>query len=137
MKKIKIILKNINDQILDIQKIGTLNMKLGGPQNNSIVCLYNFDFIFSKKFIVETSCKETKKYFKQTWQENMGKTQEPIIKANKDEDFTCVTFYPDLSKFGMDELEDDTIALLARRAYDIAGNKNIYTLIKKSNELIN
>ncbi len=77
--------------------------------------------IFSKKFIVETSCKESKKYFKQTWEGNMGKTQEPTIKPNKDEDFTSVTFYPDLKKFGMDELEEDTIALLARRAYDIAG----------------
>jgi len=51
----------------------------------------------------------------------MGKTQEPTIKPNRDEDFTCVTFYPDLRKFGMEELEDDTIALLDRRAYDIAG----------------
>lgn len=92
--------------------------KVTGGRNGYGAKLCN---IFSKKFIVETSCKESKKYFKQVWQENMGKTQEPIIKPNKDEDFTSVTFYPDLAKFGMDHLEDDTIALLARRAYDIAG----------------
>ncbi len=78
--------------------------------------------IFSKKFIVETSCKESKKYFKQTWQDNMNKTQEPTIKANKDDDFTSITFHPDLTKFGMTHLEDDTIRLLARRAYDVAAS---------------
>ena len=52
----------------------------------------------------------------------MSKTQEPTIKPNKEEDFTSVTFYPDLSKFGMSELEEDTISLLARRAYDVAAS---------------
>ena len=84
--------------------------------------LIYFTNIFSKKFVVETSCKETKKYFKQTWTDNMNKAQDPVIKPNKDEDFTQITFYPDLKKFGMDNLEDDTIALLARRAYDIAAS---------------
>ena len=31
-----------------------------------------------------------------------------------------VTFYPDLSKFAMDSLDRDTVALMKRRAYDIA-----------------
>ena len=35
-------------------------------------------------------------------------------------DFTSVTFQPDLAKFGMQTLEPDTVALFARRAYDIA-----------------
>jgi hypothetical protein len=39
----------------------------------------------------------------------MGKTQDPVIKPNKDEDFTSITFYPDLEKFGMNCLEDDVI----------------------------
>ena len=58
-------------------------------------------------------------YF-QTWLDNMGKTKEPTITDSKNEDFTCVTFYPDLSKFKMTVLDRDTVSLFTRRAYDIA-----------------
>ena len=78
--------------------------------------------IFSKKFTIETSSKKDNKYFKQSWSNNMSKAGEPIIKEAAKEDFTRVTFYPDLSKFGMEELERDTIALFSRRAYDVAGS---------------
>lgn len=37
----------------------------------------------------------------------MAKANDPVIKPNKDEDFTSITFYPDLEKFGMQTLEDD------------------------------
>ncbi len=56
------------------------------------------------------------------WKDNMSIAEEPIIKEAKEDDFTQVTFVPDLSKFKMDQLDDDTIALLARRAYDIAAS---------------
>jgi DNA topoisomerase-2 len=46
----------------------------------------------------------------------------PIIEEAKSEDFTCVTFYPDLSKFKMDSLDDDIIGLFKRRAYDVAAS---------------
>lgn len=78
--------------------------------------------IFSNKFIIETSSKSDKKSFKQTWQDNMSKAGEAIIKENKSEDFTKITFYPDLSKFNMTELDKDIVALMSRRAYDIAGS---------------
>lgn len=52
----------------------------------------------------------------------MSKADDPIIKDAKEDDFTCVTFIPDLAKFNMDKLDDDTVALLARRAYDIAAS---------------
>lgn len=58
----------------------------------------------------------------QTWQNNMSKTSEPKIKFFDGEDFTCVTFQPDLSKFKMEKLDTDTVALLTRRAYDVAGS---------------
>ncbi len=32
-----------------------------------------------------------------------------------------MTFSPDLSKFGMEELEADTVALMRKRVYDMAG----------------
>lgn len=36
-------------------------------------------------------------------------------------DFTEVTFEPDLKKFKMASLDDDTVALLSKRVYDMAG----------------
>uniref|UniRef100_A0A6Q2XF92 DNA topoisomerase 2 n=1 Tax=Esox lucius TaxID=8010 RepID=A0A6Q2XF92_ESOLU len=93
--------------------------KVTGGRNGYGAKLCN---IFSTKFTVETACKEYKHSFKQTWQNNMSKTSEPKIKFFDGEDFTCVTFQPDLSKFKMEKLDKDILALLTRRAYDIAGS---------------
>jgi len=76
--------------------------------------------VFSTKFTVETADKNTKRSFKQTWGSNMGQAGEAKIKDYNGEDFTRVTFSPDLSKFGMERLDKDTVALLSRRAFDIA-----------------
>lgn len=75
--------------------------------------------VFSTKFIVETC--HAKKKFKQTWKNNMKDAGEPIVGDTSAADFTRITFYPDLQRFGMSELTDDTIAIMLRRAYDIAG----------------
>ncbi|GFO18402.1 DNA topoisomerase 2 [Plakobranchus ocellatus] len=93
--------------------------KVTGGRNGYGAKLCN---IFSKKFIVETSAKDYKKAFKQTWTDNMGKTKEPTITDAKESDFTSVTFYPDLEKFKMEKLDDDVVALFTRRAYDIAAS---------------
>ena len=46
----------------------------------------------------------------------------PVITACKtSENWTCVTFKPDLAKFGMTELEVDTVCLMRKRVYDLAG----------------
>ena len=37
------------------------------------------------------------------------------------ENWTRVTFRPDLAKFSMAELEADTVALMRKRVYDMAG----------------
>lgn len=95
--------------------------KVTGGRNGYGAKLCN---IFSTKFIVETSSKEYKKSFRQVWIDNMTKTSEPKISTDKDEDFTCITFYPDLQRFGMTELEADTVALFQRRAYDMAATTN-------------
>ncbi|XP_076008405.1 DNA topoisomerase 2-alpha [Genypterus blacodes] len=92
--------------------------KVTGGRNGYGAKLCN---IFSKKFTVETSCKESKKTFKQTWYDNMGRAGETNIKPFNGEEYTCITFCPDLSKFKMSSLDKDTVALLTRRAYDIAG----------------
>lgn len=46
----------------------------------------------------------------------------PQIKANpKGEEYTKITYKPDLARFGMDAIDDDTFALLTKRVYDMAG----------------
>ena len=52
----------------------------------------------------------------------MGKASEPQIKDFHGKDHTCITFKPDLAKFKMDKLDKDTVSLLTRRAFDIAGS---------------
>uniref|UniRef100_A0A674NTL5 DNA topoisomerase 2 n=1 Tax=Takifugu rubripes TaxID=31033 RepID=A0A674NTL5_TAKRU len=93
--------------------------KVTGGRNGYGAKLCN---IFSTKFTVETACKEYRHSFKQTWQNNMTKTSDPKVKFFDGDDFTCVTFQPDLSKFKMEKLDKDIIALLTRRAYDVAGS---------------
>lgn len=39
----------------------------------------------------------------------------------KGEDYTKITFTPDLKRFGMDTIDEDTYSLLAKRVYDMAG----------------
>ena len=57
----------------------------------------------------------------QSWYDNMGRTSESQINGFEGEEFTCITFKPDLAKFKMSTLDKDTVALMTRRAYDIAG----------------
>ena len=52
----------------------------------------------------------------------MGRKSDPAIKPCKSsENWTCVSFKPDLSKFSMSELDDDAVALMRKRVYDLAG----------------
>ncbi|XP_067621307.1 DNA topoisomerase 2 isoform X2 [Eurosta solidaginis] len=91
--------------------------KVTGGRNGYGAKLCN---IFSTSFMVETATKEYKKSFKQVWANNMSKTTPPKIKEFAGTDFTRITFSPDLTKFKMDRLDDDIVALMSRRAYDIA-----------------
>lgn len=52
----------------------------------------------------------------------MGNKSEPsITKCKSGENWTMVSFKPDLSKFGMECLEDDVVALMKKRVVDLAG----------------
>ncbi|PAV74341.1 hypothetical protein WR25_13839 isoform B [Diploscapter pachys] len=93
--------------------------KVTGGRNGYGAKLCN---IFSTKFTLETSSKEYKKAFKQTWINNMTKDEEPQIGKATDSDYTKITFKPDLAKFKMTELDDDIVGLMSRRAYDVAGS---------------
>ncbi|XP_075631033.1 DNA topoisomerase 2-alpha [Balearica regulorum gibbericeps] len=106
-------------QLLTSSNYDDNEKKVTGGRNGYGAKLCN---IFSKKFTVETACREYKKLFKQTWTDNMGNAGEMKLKYFDGEDYTCVTFQPDLSKFKMTILDKDIVALMSRRAYDIAGS---------------
>ncbi|CAA9993124.1 unnamed protein product [Nesidiocoris tenuis] len=93
--------------------------KVTGGRNGYGAKLCN---IFSTKFTVETSSSQYKNAFKQTWMDNMSKAGSVKIKPASGDDFTKITFCPDLSKFKMEKLDKDTIDLLSRRAYDVAAS---------------
>ena len=80
--------------------------------------------IFSTQFIVETADKSRGLKFKQTYRNNMGTRSEPEISKFTGPDYTCITFYPDLKRFKMDSMDEDIVALLSKRVYDIAATNN-------------
>jgi DNA topoisomerase-2 len=59
----------------------------------------------------------------------------PEIKACKPTDnWTRVTFKPDLSKFNMDHLEADVVALMSKRVCDMAGCLGKTVKVSKKSE---
>ncbi|GAB2289044.1 hypothetical protein Dimus_023346 [Dionaea muscipula] len=78
--------------------------------------------IFSTEFVVETADGKRQRKYKQVFSDNMGKKSEPVItKCKEGENWTKVTFKPDLAKFNMTDLEDDVVALMKKRVVDLAG----------------
>ena len=56
----------------------------------------------------------------------MSVAEEPKIGAADIKDSTTISFSPDLTQFGMDSLDVDTISLLSKRVYDVAATlKNV------------
>ncbi|XP_077227115.1 DNA topoisomerase 2-like [Tasmannia lanceolata] len=78
--------------------------------------------IFSTEFVIQTADGKRQKKYKQVFTNNMGNKSEPsITKCKEGENWTKVTFKPDLAKFNMTHLEDDVVALMKKRVVDIAG----------------
>ncbi len=77
--------------------------------------------IFSTEFVVETADRDSGKYYTQMFRENMSVKEEPTIRPYEGEDFTCITFKPDWRRFSMEGLDADSLALMRKRVYDIAG----------------
>ncbi|GLT73663.1 hypothetical protein SLA2020_455040 [Shorea laevis] len=78
--------------------------------------------IFSTEFVIETADGKRQKKYKQVFSNNMGKKTEPVItKCKEGENWTKITFKPDLGKFNMTHLEDDVVALMRKRVFDLAG----------------
>jgi DNA topoisomerase-2 len=82
--------------------------------------------IFSTHFRVECLDNRRRKRFRMEWEHNMRTRHEPVVtdvapnSANA-RDYTETAFRPDLERFGMTCLDKDTVALLTKRVYDIAG----------------
>lgn len=93
--------------------------KLTGGRNGYGAKLAN---IYSHEFTVETADKKTSQKYKQTWTNNMGTCGKAKITKNaKGDEWTKITFRPDLKRFGMDTIDEDTASLLRKRVYDMAG----------------
>lgn len=85
--------------------------------------------IFSSEFTIETIDSDQKKSYVQTWTDNMSNKTNPVIKACRKKPFTRISFKPDLSRFEMTSLGDDTIMLMKKRLIDIgfASNAKVKT----------
>lgn len=64
----------------------------------------------------------------QTARRHVNRTQ--VTDNKKGEEWTQISFAPDLARFGMASIDDDTTALLMKRVYDMAGTvKDIKVLL--------
>jgi DNA topoisomerase-2 len=92
--------------------------KVTGGRNGFGAKLTN---VFSERFEVETGHSRSRKKFSMKWTKNMLGPGTPNISPFEGSDYTCVTFYPDFSKFGVPGFSEDMVLLMKRRVYDIAG----------------
>lgn len=91
--------------------------------------------IFSKKFILEVWDNKRKLYYKQIYENNLGKINKPIIeKTIENKGGVKITIYPDFEKFGVLEFSKDMINLLEKRVIDLIGLLELD--IKLNNKLI-
>jgi DNA topoisomerase-2 len=95
--------------------------RIVGGQNGYGAKLAN---IFSKEFTVETVDKTRNLKYVQTFNDNMTKRTAPKITTYSSKPYTRISFIPDYSRFGLDCLTDDMIALFEKRVYDIAAWTN-------------
>ncbi|KAI0358820.1 type II DNA topoisomerase [Trametes cingulata] len=93
--------------------------KLTGGRNGYGAKLAN---IYSTEFTIDTADKNTSQKYVQTWTDNMSKMgKAKITKNSRGEEYTRVTFKPDLKRFGMESIDEDTVSLLKKRVHDLAG----------------
>jgi DNA gyrase/topoisomerase IV subunit B len=71
---------------------------------------------FSKKFTVDI-CDGTH-HFIQTWENNMSVIGNPKVTTSKKKSYTRISFIPDFNRFGMENMDSDTISLFKTRVYE-------------------
>lgn len=99
--------------------------KITGGKNGYGAKLAN---IFSKRFKIETVDAERKLKYVQLFENNMNIKNTPIITpCGNTKPYTIIEFSPDLERFGIDKLSDETIMLMKKRVIDITActNKNV------------
>ena len=104
--------------------------KITGGKNGYGAKLAN---IFSTKFSIETVDATTKKKYIQVFEKNMTIKNKPEISRSIAKPYTLIEFYPDLNRFGIDIIDQDTIQLMKKRVIDITActNKNVSVFINE------
>lgn len=72
--------------------------------------------IFSKRFEINVVHKN--KHYKQIFENNMSVINEPIIEPSNEKDSVSIKFYPDVARFKIDCINEDTLAMIYKRTYD-------------------
>ncbi|SCU94119.1 LAFA_0F19988g1_1 [Lachancea sp. 'fantastica'] len=94
--------------------------KVTGGRNGYGAKLCN---IFSSEFVLETADPTKGEKYVQKWENNMTVCHKPKITSyKKGPSYTKVSFRPDLKRFGMENLDSDTVGVMRRRAFDINGS---------------
>ena len=98
--------------------------KITGGKNGYGAKLAN---IFSKKFKITTIDQEKKLKYEQVFENNMTIKNKPVITKCSEKPYTNIEFYPDLERFNIDKINDDTINLMKKRVIDCTActNKNV------------
>jgi DNA gyrase/topoisomerase IV subunit B len=98
--------------------------KITGGKNGYGAKLAN---IFSKRFKIETVDAERKLKYIQVFEKNMTIKGEPEITKCTAKPYTIIEFSPDLERFAIDKIDDDTLELMKKRVIDITActNKNV------------
>ena len=98
--------------------------KITGGKNGFGAKLTN---IFSKKFKLTTIDHEKKLKYEQIFEDNMSIKNKPIITKCTEKPYTIIEFEPDLKRFNIDKISDDTISLMKKRVFDCTActNKNV------------
>lgn len=91
--------------------------KVTGGRNGYGAKLAN---IFSLEFTVEVGDSVNRKLLRITWKKNMKEMDEPIIESYEGKDYTKISFKPDLARFQTSKISPDMLALMQRRACDLA-----------------
>ena len=104
--------------------------KITGGKNGYGAKLAN---IFSKKFTIETVDAERKLKYVQVFENNMNIKNKPTITKFTGKPYTQIDFSPDLDRFGIESIDNDTLEIMKKRVIDICActNKNVSVFLNE------
>ena len=107
--------------------------KLVGGKNGFGVKLL---FIYSSWGEIETVDHTRGLKYKQSFEDNLSKINEPVITKCKSKPYTKITFKPDLMRFKQKKLSKDMLSVMKRRVYDIAAVTDKSVKVKFNDEVL-